>query len=79
VRAGDFKLIEFYEDNHVELYNVKEVPGEHRDLAAQMPAKAAELRRKLEAWRKSVNAVMPTPNPAYDASKADQGLTGSKP
>jgi arylsulfatase A-like enzyme len=79
VREGDFKLIEFYEDNRVELYNVKNDPGEHRDLAAQMPAKAAELRRKLDAWRRSVNAVMPSPNPAYDAAKADQGLTGSKP
>ena len=65
VRAGDFKLIEWYEDNRVELYNVREDIGEKNDLAARVPEKAAELCKRLHAWRESVKAVMPTPNPAY--------------
>jgi arylsulfatase A-like enzyme len=65
VRAGDWKLIEFYEDMHVELYNLKADIGEKHDLAAKQPAKAAELRRLLADWRKAVNAQMPTPNPDY--------------
>jgi arylsulfatase A-like enzyme len=64
VRAGDFKLIEDFEDMHVELFNLKEDLGEKTDLAAKMPEKVEELRKLLHDWRKSVDAMMPTPNPA---------------
>jgi arylsulfatase A-like enzyme len=60
VRAGDLKLIEFYEDDRVELYNVKDDISEKRDLAAASPEKAAELRNMLHEWRKEVGAHMPT-------------------
>ena len=60
VRSGDWKLIEFYEDMHVELYNLKNDLGETTDLAKRLPEKAAELRNRLHAWRKSVDAQMPT-------------------
>jgi len=63
VRLGDYKLIELYEDNHVELYNLRRDVGEQHDLSAQMPEKAAELRQMLHDWRREVGAVMPTPNP----------------
>jgi arylsulfatase A-like enzyme len=65
VRARDWKLIEFYEDWHVELYNLKDDVGEKHDLARDMPEKAAELRERLHGWRKAVGAQMPTPNPDY--------------
>jgi arylsulfatase A-like enzyme len=63
IRLGNYKLIEFYEDNRVELYNLADDIGEKHDLAAAMPEKAAQLRRMLHAWRKEVGALMPTPNP----------------
>jgi arylsulfatase A-like enzyme len=63
VRAGDWKLIEFYEDMRVELYNLKEDLGEKNDLAQKLPDKAAELRRMLAEWRTSVDAQMPIPKP----------------
>ena len=69
VRAGDWRLIEFFEDNHIELYNLKDDVGEQRDLASKMPEKAAELRKKLQAWRESVGAQLPTVNPNADANK----------
>jgi arylsulfatase A-like enzyme len=59
VRAGDFKLIEFYEDGRGELYNLREDIGEKSDLAAKMPGKLAEMKRLLVDWRKSVGAQMP--------------------
>jgi arylsulfatase A-like enzyme len=59
IRVGDFKLIEWYEDGQIELYNLQEDLGENNDLAARMPDKAEELRRKLHAWRKEVGARMP--------------------
>ena len=61
VRAGDFKLIEFFEDNSVELYNLKEDISEKHNLATQMPEKTAELREMLDNWRREVDAIMPVP------------------
>jgi len=71
VRAGDFKLIEFYDEMRVELYNVREDIGEQHDLTTAMAEKAKELRARLHAWRKEVGAQMPTPNPKYDPSKRE--------
>lgn len=79
IREGAYKLIEFYEDGHLELYNLEKDPGERSDLAATQPQKAAQLRQKLQEWRASVNAQMPKLNPQYDPVKADQGLTGTDP
>lgn len=69
VRAGDFRLVEFYEDNRVELYNLKDDLGETQDLAAKLTEKTAALRQKLHDWRQRVGAQMPTPNPAFDQAK----------
>lgn len=65
VRLGDYKLIEFYEDHRVELYNLRDDLGEKKDLSGAMPEKAAELRRMLHEWRNEVGAAMPTPNPNH--------------
>jgi arylsulfatase A-like enzyme len=65
VRAGDYKLLEFFEDRHVELYDLAKDIGERNDLAARMPEKAAELRKMLGEWLKSVDAKMPAPNPKW--------------
>ncbi len=71
IRSGDFKLIEFYNDMHVELYDLKADLGEQRDLAAVQPDKAKQIRDRLHAWRKEVGAQMPLPNPNYDSSKPE--------
>jgi arylsulfatase A-like enzyme len=63
VRMGDYKLIEFYEDKRVELYNLKEDIGEKNNLADEMPQKAAQLRKMLHQWREEMDAKMPTVNP----------------
>jgi len=63
VRFGDYKLIEFYEEDRIELYNLAADIGERRDLSARMADKANELRGKLHEWRDQVGAVMPAPNP----------------
>ena len=66
VRAGDYKLIEWYEDNSVELYNLKSDIGEKHDLAKEMPEKAAELKGMLGRWLKQMNAKMPAAGPRDD-------------
>ncbi|NIA15535.1 MAG: sulfatase-like hydrolase/transferase [Nitrospiraceae bacterium] len=63
VRLGDWKLIEFFEDKHVELYNLADDIGEERDLAEGMPGKIKALASMLHAWQKDVDARFPTPNP----------------
>jgi arylsulfatase A-like enzyme len=66
IRAGDYKLIEWYEDGHIELYNLKDDLGERNDLVTTMPTKADELRQRLHAWRAEVGARMPEGEPRED-------------
>jgi arylsulfatase A-like enzyme len=67
IRSGPWKLIEFYEDNRVELYNLARDLGEKNNLAQARPEHAAALRNKLQEWRRAVDAQMMTPNPDYKA------------
>lgn len=67
IRKDQWKLLEFFEDGRVELYNLDEDIGEKNNLADKMPEKAKELHRLLRNWRKSVHAKVPTElNPKYD-------------
>jgi arylsulfatase A len=61
VRVGDFKLMEFHDDGHFELYNLVKDLGETDNLASRMPQKVAELRQMLDQWRKEVGAELPSP------------------
>ena len=57
-------MIEFFEDKHVELYNLKDDIGERHNLAVTNSGKAASLKNKLAAWRAEIKAPMPTANDA---------------
>lgn len=63
IRAGDWKLIEFFEDGRRELYNLASDLGEEQNLADQEPERTAALAKQLTSWRKEVGALMPTPKP----------------
>jgi arylsulfatase A-like enzyme len=65
IRAGDWKLIHYYEDNRMELFNLKTDPAETKNLAATQSAKAKALREKLDAWRKETDAKAPIRNPDW--------------
>lgn len=69
VRSGGWKLLEFFEDDHVELYNLRDDLGERHDLANEMPDKVNALRSQLHAWRESVGAALPTVNPDFKPGK----------
>ena len=71
IRAGDFKLIEFYDGRPVELYQLRDDAAEQRNLATAMPEKVRELSTRLERWRQSVGAQMPAKNPAYNPAKPE--------
>ncbi|MBC8868105.1 MAG: sulfatase [Planctomycetes bacterium] len=61
IRDGDLKLIEFFGDDRIELYNLADDVGEQNDLSEATPDKASELHEKLRSWRESVDAKMPAP------------------
>ena len=56
VRIGDFKLIEWYNTGHVELYDLSKDIGEQHDLSETMPEKTSELLKMLHDWRKEIDA-----------------------
>jgi arylsulfatase A len=71
IRSGDYKLIEFFNDMRVELYNIREDISEEHDLAPTHPKQVEQLRNRLHAWRTEVGAQMPLPNPGYDPTRPE--------
>jgi arylsulfatase A-like enzyme len=65
IRVGDMKLVEFFENDRRELFDLKADPGENRNFAEARPDVVKELGDKLTAWRTDVGAKMPKPNPGY--------------
>ena len=73
VRVGDWKLIEFFEDHRLELYNLKNDLGEQHNLAVEQAEEGGRVARELKAWRAAVGARMPSPNPNRKAGGQDDG------
>lgn len=71
LRMGDYKLIEFFEDGRLELYNLREDIEEEKNLATQMPDLIAKMHKMLVAWRESIEAKIPEPNPDMGDKKCD--------
>jgi arylsulfatase A-like enzyme len=61
VRNGDWKLIEFYHFEKVELYNLKDDSGEQNDLSKANREKTQRLLSQLHRWQKQIGAKMPLP------------------
>ncbi|PHS01309.1 MAG: sulfatase [Blastopirellula sp.] len=72
VRSGNWRLIQFHDDMRTELYNLANDIEESKNQASDHPQLVTQLTDKLNKWRKSVNAQMPTENPDYDPALADQ-------
>lgn len=66
IRSGRYKLLEFFEDSSVELYDLVADPGERSDLSRRESDRKIELLDQLRAWRREVGARVPTErNPEY--------------
>jgi arylsulfatase A-like enzyme len=78
MREGNWKLIEFYEDNRLELFDLSADPGETLNLVQKEGARAKRMRAQLDSWRKMNGAVLPTLNQNYKEDSADQGLAGTE-
>jgi len=66
IRQGNWKLIEFFEDRRLELYNLKTDSDESKNLAKSHPELTRELLAQMKTWRRAVNAQMPSRNPNHD-------------
>ena len=62
IRQGDWKLIEFFEDGRLELYNLCDDIGEEHNLAAKQPVVTRRLHEHLVAWRTGIEAKIPQRN-----------------
>lgn len=63
VRQGRWKLIRFFTDDHLELYDLETDVAEEHDLRADQPVIVEAMARRLERWLLDVNAQIPVPNP----------------
>jgi arylsulfatase A-like enzyme len=68
IRKGDWKLMEFFENGDIELYNLAQDIGERENLVLSHPEERDALYRELKAWQEEVGAAIPTErNPEYKA------------
>lgn len=59
IRMGDWKLIEYFEEDRFQLFNLKNDIGEHKDLFNVRPEVAQVLQEKMRSWRMANHADMP--------------------
>ena len=69
IRLGNLKLLKFYEDDSVKLFDLETDLGERNDLATHRPADAMRLRGRLQTYLADVDAQLPTINPQYDPTR----------
>jgi arylsulfatase A-like enzyme len=76
LRQGRWKLIEWYDENVVELYDLHEDPGEQKNLAESDPERSAALLKKLQTWREANarNAKLAAKKPQKKGKKASRIL-----
>ena len=65
IRSDYYKLIDYYENNTVQLFNLEKDLGEKNDISSSYPEKVLELQTILHKWRVAVNAQMMVPNSEY--------------
>ena len=65
IRDGDYKLIKFYDDQSLELYNLATDLGEQRNLADEMPDRARAMNKQLDTWLAETHARMPVRVPQH--------------
>jgi arylsulfatase A len=62
IRSGDWKLLHYLEDDRVELYNLREDPGEQEEVSERFFECSQSLMRRLNDWRREIDASMPMVN-----------------
>jgi arylsulfatase A len=68
IRDGRWKLVEHYDTDSVELFDLEADIGETKDRSKQQPARTDTMRQLLRQWRRSVSAQENAANPSFDAN-----------
>lgn len=66
IRMGRYKLIKFYEDDHVELYDLSVDIREAHNIAREKPEVKKRLLQNLNQWLEQTDAKFPQPNPGRE-------------
>ncbi len=71
IRSGNWKLVEFFEDGALELYDLEKDLSEKANLSAHPlhASKAKQLQGEIAAWRNRIDAKMPIKNPNHDPNR----------
>lgn len=69
IRRQNWKLIHYYEDGRVELYDLESDPEEQQNIDTAHPDRTNELRERLDLWLVEVDAKLPVPDRQYDSVK----------
>ncbi len=67
IRQGDYKLIHFFEDESLELYNLREDIEERKNLMATETHRAEQMLQLLQKWQVDVEVRLPSPLPNSDS------------
>jgi len=75
IRKGEYKLLHFFQDNRVELYNLATDPGELIDLSTKEIERTAKMLEELKAWKDEylVPEKLHMKKRAREAAKARKG------
>ena len=68
IRMGGWKLIEYFEDGTLELYNLADDISENHNLADSLPGITKKMKNRLDALRQETGALVPSPNPEYHSN-----------
>jgi arylsulfatase A-like enzyme len=66
IRMGDYKLIHFFENDKLELYNLKEDIEEQYEISSENPEITKNLYNRLNEWREAIEARIPVKNPDFE-------------
>ena len=79
IRSGQYKLIEYYENGSVQLFDLEKDVGEQNDLSKAKPDITKKLLKMLHDWRDEVDAKMPYPKTATSKPAKGARVTNTKP
>lgn len=74
IQKDGMKLIHYWEDDRVELYDLRKDIGETNDLSVEFSQVAEELDIELLQWLKSENALYPEQDPQFSQDSLDMKL-----
>jgi len=79
IRLGKYKLLEYYENGSVQLFDLEKDIGEQNDLSEAKPDVRAKLLKLLHDWRHEVDAKMPYPKTATSKPAKGSRVINPKP